>query len=125
MLLREFSQQFWADIIICKYKYEDYSVKDSTSKTGSRIILAIGSLMCLWVTAAMFSALSAAGWSVSKLAGQYMVAIGMVKPLHTLVDYYTHIKGIEYLICAVFFVVFPLFFKYVNKTPTKAIAFKQ
>lgn len=94
-------------------------MKKNTSKVGSRIILATGSIMCLWVAAAMTSALAAAGWSVSELAGQYMVAIGMVKPLHTLVDYYTHIKGIEYLICVVFFVAFPVFFKYVNKAPAK------
>ncbi|MEA3467324.1 MAG: hypothetical protein U9R57_03760 [Thermodesulfobacteriota bacterium] len=93
---------------------------NNTSKTASRIILAAGSIMCLWVAAALTSALSAAGWSVSELAGQYMTAIGMVKPLHTLVDYYTHIKGIEYLICVAFFVAFPVFFKYVNKAP-KAI----
>jgi hypothetical protein len=96
-------------------------MKENTSKTGSRILLAVGSIMCLWVAAALTSALSATGWSVSELAGQYMVAIGMVKPLHTLVDYYTHIKGIEYLICVAFFVAFPVFFKYVNKAPAGKI----
>ncbi|MEA3468641.1 MAG: hypothetical protein U9R57_10525 [Thermodesulfobacteriota bacterium] len=90
-----------------------------TSKTTGRIILAAGSVMCLWVGATLISALSSTGWSVSALAGQYMAAIGMVKPLHTLVDYYTHIKGIEYLICVAFFVAFPVFFKYVNKVPAK------
>jgi hypothetical protein len=50
-----------------------------------------------------------------------MTATGMVKPLHTLVDYYTHIKGIEYLICVAFFVAFPVFFKYVNKAPKKRV----
>ena len=93
---------------------------NNTSKTASRIILATGSIMCIWVAAALTSALSSVGWSVSELAGQYMVAIGMVKPLHTLVDYYTHIKGIEYLICVAFFVAFPVFFKYVNKAPKSA-----
>ena len=68
------------------------------SKAAGRIILAAGSMVCLWVGAALTSALSSVGWSVGELAGQYMTAIGMVKPLHTLVDYYTHIKGIEYLI---------------------------
>jgi len=63
--------------------------------------------MCLWGTAALTSALSSVGWSVGELAGQYMVAIGMVKPLHTLIEYYTHIKGIEYLLCVAFFVAFP------------------
>jgi len=93
------------------------SNKTNSSKVAGRIILAAGSIMCLWVAAAFTSALSSTGWSVSTLAGQYMSAIGMVKPLHTLVDYYTHIKGIEYLICVAFFVAFPVFFKYVNKTP--------
>lgn len=96
----------------------------NTSKTASRIILATGSMMCLWVAAALTSALSQVGWSVSELASQYMVASGMIKPLHTLVDYYTHIKGIEYLICVAFFVVFPVFFKYVNKSSQKAAAIK-
>ncbi|MBU1231455.1 MAG: hypothetical protein KKD01_09880 [Proteobacteria bacterium] len=96
----------------------------NTSKTASRIILATGAMMCLWVVAALTSALSHVGWSVSELASQYMVASGMVKPLHTLVDYYTHIKGIEYLICVAFFVVFPVFFKYVNKASQKAAAIK-
>jgi hypothetical protein len=99
-------------------------MKENTSKTGSRIILAAGSVMCLWVGAALTSALSSVGWSVSELAGQYMSAIGMVKPLHTLVDYYTHIKGIEYLICVAFFVAFPVFFKFVNKAP-KAVTAKK
>ena len=59
-------------------------------------------------------------WSVVVLVGgtplirHFMVVIGILKPLSTEVDYYTHIKGIEYLICVVFFVVFPLFFRYVN-----------
>ena len=97
----------------------DHTMKKNTSKTGTRILLAAGSVMCLWVAAAVTSAFYSVGWSVSELAGQYMVAIGMVKPLHTLVDYYTHIKGIEYLICVAFFVAFPVFFKYVNKAPVE------
>ena len=44
----------------------------------------------------------------------------MIKPLHTLVDFYTHIKGIEYLICVAFFVAFPAFYSYVNKGQKKA-----
>ncbi len=99
-------------------------MENNQSKTAGRIILAFGSLMCLWVGAALISALSTVGWSVSTLAGQYMTAIGMVKPLHTLVDYYTHIKGIEYLICVAFFVAFPVFFKFVNKAPAQVKASK-
>ncbi len=100
------------------------SANANNSKIAGRIILAMGAIMCLWVGAALTSALSSVGWSVGTLAGQYMSAIGMVKPLHTLVDYYTHIKGIEYLICVAFFVAFPVFFKYVNKTPQTVTAKK-
>jgi hypothetical protein len=59
----------------------------------------------------------AAGCPIN-LAGQYMIATDMITPLHTLVDYYTHIKGIEYLICVAFFVAFPVFYTYTN-TETK------
>lgn len=97
---------------------------DKNSKTASRVILVAGSMMCLWVAAALTGALYQVNWSVSTLAGQYMTATGMIKPLHTLVDYYTHIKGIEYLICVAFFVAFPVFFKYVNKVPGKVTAGK-
>jgi hypothetical protein len=100
------------------------SANTNTSKTAGRIILAMGAIICLWVGAALTSALSSVGWSVSTLAGQYMSAIGMIKPLHTLVDYYTHIKGIEYLICVAFFVAFPVFFKFVNKAPKAVTANK-
>jgi hypothetical protein len=51
----------------------------------------------------------------AELARQYLVASGMIQPIHTLVDFYTHIKGIEYIICVAFFVAFPLFFQYVDK----------
>lgn len=94
-------------------------MEKSTSKTTSRIILGIGSIICLWVGAAITGALSQANWSISELARQYMVATGMIKPLHTLVDFYTHIKGIEYLICVAFFVAFPAFYSYVNKGQKK------
>jgi ABC-type bacteriocin/lantibiotic exporter with double-glycine peptidase domain len=87
----------------------------SSSKTTSRVILGIGAVMCLWVGAAIMGALSQANWSVGELARQYMTATGMIKPLHTLVDFYTHIKGIEYLICVAFFAAFPAFYSYVSK----------
>jgi len=96
----------------------------TSSSSASKIILGVGILMCLWVVASLISGLAASGWSVGEMAGQYMTAIGMIKPLHTLVDYYTHIKGIEYLICVAFFVAFPVFFKYVNKSPKEATASK-
>jgi len=41
-------------------------------------------------------------------------AIGEFHQVHTYVDFYTYIKGVEYLICVAFFVGFPLFFKYIQ-----------
>ncbi len=99
-------------------------MQTTSSKTTSRIILGIGSIMCLWVGATITGALYQTNWSLSELARQYMTATGMIKPLHTLVDYYTHIKGIEYLICVAFFVAFPAFYRYVNKEQKKIPAIK-
>jgi phosphotransferase system glucose/maltose/N-acetylglucosamine-specific IIC component len=87
--------------------------------TISKILLSTGAILCVWVTAAVITALSDMNWSVSQLAGHYMAATGMIKPLHTLVDFYTHIKGIEYLICVAFFVAFPVFYRYLNKEQKK------
>ena len=87
----------------------------NSSKRVTVIMLGFGTLVGLWVSAAFVGALHQVNWQVGELARQYMLATGMMKPLHTLVDYYSHIKGIEYLICVAFFVAFPVFFKYVNK----------
>ena len=87
----------------------------NSSKRVTVIMLGFGALVGLWVSAAFVGALHQANWQFGELARQYMLATGMMKPLHTLVDYYSHIKGIEYLICVAFFVAFPVFFKYVNK----------
>lgn len=90
-----------------------------SSKRISAVMLGLSTMIVLWVAATFVGALNQVNWQVSELARQYMLATGMMKPLYTLVDYYTHIKGIEYLICVAFFVAFPVFFKYVNKEKTK------
>ncbi|MDD2581080.1 MAG: hypothetical protein PHR66_03695 [Desulfuromonadaceae bacterium] len=43
-------------------------------------------------------------------------AIGYTKSVYTLVDFYQYIKTVEYLICIAFFVCFPAFFMYLNKS---------
>lgn len=48
--------------------------------------------------------------------GQLFGSVGHVAKVHTVVDYYTYIKGLEYLICVGFFVLFPIFYRYVNRT---------
>ena len=42
-------------------------------------------------------------------------SVGEVKEVFTLVDYYSYIKSMEYLICIAFFVGFPMFYRYINK----------
>ncbi len=40
--------------------------------------------------------------------------VGIVKEVYTVVDFYTYIKGVEYLICLAFFCSFPMFFRYIS-----------
>jgi len=93
-------------------------MEEKNNTIAGKMVLGFGALIGLWATAALIGGLSQAG-SVTELLRQYMVATGMITPLHTLVDYYTHIKGIEYLICVAFFVAFPAFYSYVNKEKKK------
>jgi len=79
------------------------------------LLIGTGILFGLWAAASFLGGLSRVDWQITELARQYLVASGMIQPLHTLVDFYTHIKGIEYIICVVFFVAFPVFFKYLEK----------
>ena len=92
----------------------------NSNKTRGAGIFMVGTgiLFGMWAVAAIIGGLNQVNWQVTELARQYLVASGMVKPMHTLVDFYTHIKGIEYIICVAFFVAFPVFFKYVNKEKT-------
>lgn len=87
-------------------------------RNARRLVIGVGSIFFLWAAAVLVSALHQVNWQVTELARQYLVATGMIQPIHTLVDFYTHIKGIEYIICVAFFVAFPLFFQYVEKRKT-------
>ncbi len=75
------------------------------------VILGFGTLIGLWALSAFTGAIISADGNLTEVIRGYMVATGLVTPLHNLVDYYTHIKGIEYLLCVGFFVVFPAFYK--------------
>jgi hypothetical protein len=41
-------------------------------------------------------------------------SIGEVSQVFTVVDYYQYIKGLEYLICLAFFIIFPMFYRYIH-----------
>ncbi len=91
----------------------------NTQKTATYAIGAVGGMFGIWALAALVGGLHRVDWQVTELVRQYLVATGMIRPIHTLVDFYSHIKGIEYLICVAFFVAFPIFFKYLEKTETR------
>lgn len=82
------------------------------------ILISTGCLFGLGALASLIGGLYRVNWQVTELVRQYLVASGMIQPIHTMVDFYTHIKGIEYIICVAFFVAFPIFFQYVDKRKT-------
>ena len=93
-------------------------------KKGTGIILgigaAIGSIIGIWALATLTAGLSSVNWQVSEMCRQFLIATGNLQEYETMVDYYTHIKGVEYLIAVAFFIAFPVYFKYVNTNTEKA-----
>ena len=81
----------------------------------------LGSLISIWSSAAILSGLAQVDWQVSELLRQYLISVGLMQEFHTLSDFYTHIKGIEYIIAVMFLGVFPAFYAYLNK-PAKEVA---
>ncbi|MEW6221326.1 MAG: hypothetical protein AB1634_17575 [Thermodesulfobacteriota bacterium] len=101
-------------------------MEQKTRKGSSRLFLHsvffVGGLMTIWSSAAILSGLAQVGWDVSELLRQYLVAAGVMQEHHTFVDFYTHIKGVEYIICAAFLSAFPAFFRYLDRTKVGAEA---
>ena len=79
-----------------------------------------GSVICIWSTAAVMSGLAQVNWQVSELLRQYLVAVGLIQEFHTLSDFYTHIKGVEYILAVLFLGAFPAFYSYVNRQKAEA-----
>jgi hypothetical protein len=48
---------------------------------------------------------------------QMFGSFGEVTEVFTMVDFYQYIKGVEYLICVGFFILFPMFYKYIHRVP--------
>ncbi|MCD6581546.1 MAG: hypothetical protein J7K90_07060 [Desulfuromusa sp.] len=44
----------------------------------------------------------------------FFMNVGHVEQIYTVVDYYTYIKGLEYLLCLLFFTFFPIFYRYIH-----------
>jgi len=85
------------------------------SRAAFVALAAAGGVFGIWAITAFTSLLAQMDWNVAEVLRQYMVATGALNEQETLVDYYTHIKGAEYIIAVAFLGLFPVFFKYVNR----------
>ena len=92
----------------------------TTERNRNRVafmaIAGAGAVFGIWAIAAFTSLLGQMDWSVAEVLRQYMVATGALNEQETLVDYYTHIKGAEYIIAVAFLGLYPVFYKYVNRS---------
>jgi len=75
-----------------------------------------GTVISIWSAAAFLSGLAQVNWQLSELLRQYLVAVGLLQEFHTLSDFYTHIKGVEYIIAVLFLGAFPAFYTYLNRS---------
>ena len=96
------------------------ATKEQTEKRGGRgafyAVAGIAVLFGVWAITAFTSLLAQMDWSLAEMLRQYMIATGAMEEHETFVDYYTHIKGVEYIIAVAFLGLFPVYFKYVNRT---------
>ena len=83
------------------------------------VSLFVGTIVSIWSGSTLLVGLAAADWSVTELMRQYLVATGLTQEFHTMSDFYTYIKGVEYLIAVSFLVTFPAFYKYMNTVKVK------
>jgi hypothetical protein len=81
-----------------------------------------GTVISIWSVAAFLSGLAQVNWQLSELLRQYLIAVGLMQEFHTLSDFYTHIKGIEYIIAVMFLGAFPAFYTYLNRSKEKIAA---
>ncbi len=97
---------------------------ETTEKKGKSpltgIVAGLAGAVGIFACMAVITSLSSANYQIADLLKSYLVATGNIGEYDTLVDFYTHIKGVEYLMAGAFFVAFPVFFKYINKESSKA-----
>ena len=80
--------------------------KNQTTPVNTILMIGISIMVAIFMLGFIFQA----GW-----AEKFMIAVGMIRPMHSQVDYYTYVKGIEYLLCVGFFVTFPVFYMFFKK----------
>ena len=86
------------------------------------IMAGLGGAFGIWAMMAFITGLSSVNFQVGEMLRQFLVATGNLGEYETLVDFYTHIKGVEYLMAGAFFVAFPVYFKYVDKAAKESSA---
>lgn len=77
------------------------------------LVLCLSAAFGIWALIAGVAGVIAAG-GISNALLAWMTSVGLTGEIVTLVGFYTHIKGIEYIICVSFLVAFPFFTKYLN-----------
>jgi hypothetical protein len=80
-----------------------------------------GTIISIWSSAAFLSGLAQVNWQFSELLRHYLIGVGLMKEFQTLSDFYTHIKGIEYIIAVLFLGFFPLYYTYLNRTKGRLV----
>jgi hypothetical protein len=68
----------------------------------------------------LISGLASVDWQISEMFRQFLVANGNLGEFETMVDFYTHIKGVEYIIAVAFFIAFPVYYKSLKPKETVA-----
>ena len=79
------------------------------------IVAGLGGAFGIWACMAFITGLSSVDFQVTEMFRNFLVATGNLGEYETMVDFYTHIKGVEYLMAGAFFVAFPVFFKFISK----------
>ncbi len=86
------------------------------------VVAGLAGAFGIWACMAFITGLASVDYQVTEMFRSFMVATGNVGEYETMVDFYTHIKGVEYLMAGAFFVAFPVFFKFINKDTTRDVA---
>ncbi len=81
-------------------------IDNHSHPVNTAFMIIISAMVAIFMIGFLFQA----GW-----AEKFMIAVGMIRPMHSQVDYYTYVKGIEYLLCVGFFVTFPVFYMFFKK----------
>ena len=80
------------------------------------VMAGLGGAIGIWAVMAFATGLASVNFQVTEMFCQFLMATNNIGEHQTLVDYYTHIKGVEYLMAGAFFVAFPAFFMFIDKT---------